>query len=501
MVTLAEALCYCRNHMRLGAKIFLTSVLLIAILAAVAGWSLSAMQRLVAVNRGILTETLPALHAAIGLRESVPALVRLETRYVVLGDREYFALWARRMEGVGAELDRLAGLVTTEEERLRLAEVRTRLATYRELMERERALVERGLKGSAAVLMEGQSRAAAEGVEAAAIRLGAAIQSAADQALGRARELERRTWTAVLVALVASVAAAVGGTAWVAVRLTRSLRRLSAATHEVAQGSFSQPVPVESRDEIADLAGAFNRMAAQLREVEAMKEEFFSTLSHELRTPLTSIREGVNLLRDGVHGPLTPKQERLVTIVGLSAERLLRLINQILDLSRLQAGLLPLERRWVDLDRLAARALDELRPQAEEKGVHLSRNGGVPGEAGSGSIKVFGDEERLLQILINLVGNAVKFTPAGGAVQLALEERADEVEITVSDTGPGIPAEALPRIFERYQQAHRGRGGSGLGLAIVKALAEAHGGSVGVESEEGKGSCFTVVLPRDGGAP
>ena len=481
--------------MRLGPKIFLTSVLLIATLVAVAAWSLLAMQRLVAVNRGILTETLPALHAAVGLRESLPALVRLETRYIVLGDREYYALWARRTRSVAEELDRLAGLVNTDEERLRLAEVRAGLATYRRLVEEERALVARGRKGSALELSEGRSRAAADKAEAAAVRLGTAIESGAGDALTRARDLEKRTWTAVLVALLASVGAALGGTAWVAVRLTRSLRVLSVATHEVAKGSFREPVRVVTRDEIAELAGDFNRMAARLREVEAMKEEFFSTISHELRTPLTSIREGVHLLREGAYGPLTPKQERLMTIVGMSAKRLLRLINQILDLSKLRAGLLPLERRWVDLDRLAGRALDELRPQAEEKGVQLDRDGATP------SVKIFGDEERLLQILVNLLGNAVKFTPAGGSVRLTLEERGDGVELAVVDTGPGIPAAAFPRIFDRYQQAHQGHGGSGLGLAIVKALAEAHGGSVRAESEEGKGSRFSVMLPRDGESP
>ncbi len=478
--------------MRLGGKIFLTSVLLIAILVVVAGWSLWSIQRLVAVNREILTQTLPGLRAASRLSESIPALVRLEARYIVLGDREYFALWSRRMGTLAAELDHVAGLLTTDEERLRLAELRAGLVSYGELVERERSLVERGQKRSATAILDGQSRPAAEGAEAAALRLGTAIQGAAEEALGRARDLERRTWTAVLIALVASVGAAVGGTGWIAARVTRSLSTLSAATQKVAEGSFSEPVRVETRDEIADLAGAFNRMAAQLREAEAMKEEFFSTISHELRTPLTSIREGVNLLSEGVHGPLAPKQERLVAIVGQSAGRLLRLINQILDLSRLRAGVLPLERRWVDLDRLAARALDELRPQAEEKGVQLIRDR-------AGSVKVFGDEERLLQILINLVGNAVKFTPAGGSVRLALQERDAEVVIVVDDTGSGIPAEALPRVFDRYQQAHRGRGGSGLGLAIVKALAEAHGGSVRAESDEGKGSRFYVALPRDGG--
>lgn len=499
-MTLAEALCYCQNHMRLGAKIFLTSVFLIATLVAVASWSLWAMQRLVAVNRGILTETLPALRAATGLSESVPALVRLETRYVVLGDREYDTLWARRMRGVSDELEQLGRLVTTDEERARLAEVRAEVAAYRGVVERERQLMARGQRGSASLLMEAEGRPAAERAEASAVRLGATIQSAAAAASAQARELEKRTWTGVLIALVAGGAAALGGTAWVALRLTRSLRVLAAATREVAAGSFHDPVRVETHDEIADLAEAFNRMAAQLRKVEALKEEFFSTISHELRTPLTSIREGVHLLREGIHGPLTPKQERLVTIVGLSTERLLGLINQILDLSRLQAGVLPLDRRRVDLDRLASRALDELRPQAEEKGVQLERDGRGGSEAACGSVKVFGDEERLLQILVNLLGNAVKFTPAAGSVTLALRERGEEVEVVVEDTGAGIPAEALPRIFDRYQQAHRGRGGSGLGLAIVKALAEAHGGSVRAESEEGKGSRFSVVLPREGSA-
>jgi signal transduction histidine kinase len=481
--------------MRLGPKIFLTSIVLIAILLAVAGWSLWAVQRLVAANRAILTETLPALQSVSALREALPALVRLETRYVVLGDAEYWALWTRRIEGVREELERLEALMTTEAERQRLAEVRGRLAAYGRVVERERLLLAQGKRVTAGVVMEAESRPAAELAEAAAARLATAIQGAAGDALARARALERRTWTAVTLALVAGVAAALGGTAWVAARLTRALRVLSAATRQVAEGSFQEPLRVESRDEVADLAGAFNRMAARLREVEQLKEEFFSSISHELRTPLTSIREGVQLLREGAHGPLTPKQERLLAVVGVSTDRLLRLINQILDLSRLRAGLLPLERRWVDLDRLAARALDELRPQAEEKGVALGR-------AGAGAaVKVLADEERVLEMLVNLLGNAVKFTPPGGRVTVGVEEREGEAVLTVADTGIGIPPDALPRIFERYQQAHRGKGGSGLGLAIVKALAEAHGGRVAVESEEGTGSRFTVLLPRNGAAP
>jgi signal transduction histidine kinase len=481
--------------MRLRTKIFLTSALLIAILVAVSGWSLVAVQRLVEANRGILTQTLPAISLAASLRESFPTLVRLESRYIVLGDAEYFALWTQRMQQVAADLDRLAGLAATDDERASLSEVREQVERYRQLVERERSLMSRGEKAAALGISERESRPAAEQAESAAARLGAAIQAAAERARARASDLERRTWTGVILALMVSGGAALGGTAWVAARLTRSLRRLSVATTEIAEGSLREPVRVGTHDEIADLAEAFNRMTDRLRQVDAMKEEFFSTISHELRTPLTSIREATHLLREEVPGSLTPKQERLVSIIAMSTDLLLRLITQILDLSRLRAGVLSLERRWVDLDRLAERVMDELRPQAEEKGVLLER------DRTGGPVKVYGDEDRLLQILLNLLGNAVKFTPPGGAVTLSVEERGDETEIRVADTGMGIPAEALPRVFDRYQQAHRGRGGSGLGLAIVKALAEAHGGRVRAESEEGKGSRFTVTLPRERAVP
>src|SRR5262249_11392111 len=148
-----------------------------------------------------------------------------------------------------------------------------------------------------------------------------------------ARRLERRTWSAVLTALAASVLAALAGAGLLAFRMTRTLRRLSAATSELALGSFTGPVPIEGRDEIAELAQAFNQMAERLQEADRLKEEFFSHISHELRTPLTAVHEAVYLLRDRVPGPLEPRQARLVEIIGSSAQRMLKLVNEILELS------------------------------------------------------------------------------------------------------------------------------------------------------------------------
>ena len=272
--------------------------------------------------------------------------------------------------------------------------------------------------------------------------------------------------------------------------MTRSLRRLSAATAQVAEGAFRAPVPVRARDEIGELTRSFNLMAERLREAEQAKEELFSHISHELRTPLTSVHEATHLLLDRVPGPLEPKQVRLVEIVRLSSERLLRLVNHILEMSRLRARVIPLERRPVDLDKLVSRAVDELRPQAEERDVAVTR-------ATSGvDFTISADEDRLMRVVVNLLDNAIKFTPPGGAVAVTLRDLGGEVAVGVEDTGIGIPADILPRIFEPYRQAHGGRVGSGLGLAIVKGLVAAHGGALHVASKEGQGSRFEVRLPR-----
>jgi signal transduction histidine kinase len=150
----------------------------------------------------------------------------------------------------------------------------------------------------------------------------------------------------------------------------------------------------------------------------------------------------------------------------------------------------PLERQPVALDKVVARALDVLSAQAEQQGLLLE-------ETATGvNFVIMADEEGMTQVVLNLVGNAIKFTPAGGSVRVAMTDAATHLELAVRDSGPGIPTADLSRIFEPYQQAHRGRKGSGLGLAIVKELVEAHDGSIVVDSDEGKGTCFTVRLPR-----
>src|SRR5213596_903730 len=458
--------------MRLGSKIFLTSALVIVVLAGVGVLSLLAVDRLVSVNQEIAT------------------LMRLEARAVVLGDARYATAWAQGAARVTQDLERLADYAQSRWEALHLREARVAFDGYRRVVAEEQALLRRGDRKGAVSMTDVDARAFAEQVQDSLDGLMAATHTRVLAAQAEAARLEAGTWTMVLVALGTAVGLALLGTAVIAQRMTRSLALLSSATAEVAEGAFREPIAIESRDEIGALARSFNSMARQLHQMEETKREFFETVSHELRSPLTSIRGAADLLREGIPGPLTGKQERLMCIISQSSERLLRLVNQILDMSRLRAGLVELDRRPLDFAWLVDRVVEELHPRAEEAGVTLER------ERLGSSFAYHGDEERLHQLVVNLGANAIRFTPRGGRVVVRLIDADAELELQVEDTGVGIPADALPHIFDAYRQAHRERGGTGLGLAIVRGIVDAHGGRVTAESQEGKGSRFTVLLPR-----
>lgn len=477
--------------MRLATKIFLSMSLVVLVLVAVAVLSLRAIDRLVDVNREVATETLPALRLAGSARDAVLALRRLEARYLVLRDAQYAALWDEGASRAGADIETLRGFASTRREASLVAEASAALDHYRRLVAEERTLLGAGDRREALRLAETRGQELIQRIETSLETLAQERHVAVLRVQASAARLESRTWTGVLVALGAALGLALLSSAVIALRITRSIARLSAATAAVAAGSFREPIPVGGHDEVGDLARSFNRMALRLRQLDETKQEFFARISHELRSPLTSVREAAHLLRDGIPGSLNSKQARLVDIIERSSDRLLRLVNQLLEVSRARAGLLPMTWQRVDLQRLVGRVLEDLRPQADEAGVTLTT------ERSAGDVTCTGDEERLTQVVVNLVGNAIRFTPRGGGVSVRLVDAGATVELSVEDTGVGIPESALATIFESYQQAHRDRGGTGLGLAIVRGMVEAHGGRVSVESREGKGSRFIVTLPRE----
>ncbi|HSH13316.1 MAG TPA: ATP-binding protein, partial [Desulfurivibrionaceae bacterium] len=213
---------------------------------------------------------------------------------------------------------------------------------------------------------------------------------------------------------------------------------------------------------------------------------------HELRTPLASIKEGTNILTDRLGGEINEKQQRILTIIGQESDRLINLVNSLLDLAKMEAGMLVYHRRRTDLPTLVRDALQGLQPLAESRGLRLIDN-----IADLPLVKV--DQERIMQVVRNLVGNAIKFTPEQGSITLSASVRDGMVEVAVQDTGIGIPEGDLERIFLKFRQVLPGRGdkikGTGLGLATVKQIILAHGGAVWATSQEGKGSTFYFTLP------
>jgi signal transduction histidine kinase len=472
---------------RLAAKILLASLLPLLVLMALTGWSLRALDRVVRTNRHIVEQTLPALRYEAVAAESMGSLARLHGRWMLLRDPSYEPIWAARSRAVEESIAAAAPLMRSPAEQRVLRKARRAFERYRDLASEDvdgrRQL--RALAPSQVRLLRGAANRVAKGING----LGGAIRDGARAQQARAAELEADTWRIVLLALPLSGLLALALSFLVAFRVTHVLRHLATASSLLAQGSLKEPVPVDRTDEIGQLASAFNTMAARLGELDRMKEQVYSHLSHELRTPLTSIREATHLLADRVAGPLLPRQERLVTIINDSTQRLLRLVNRILDVSRLRAGLQPFDRRPVRLAAVTTRALREIRPQADAAGVRIDRvgNGSDP--------QVMGDEERLVEVVMNLVSNAIKASAAGGTVRVGIQNGDARALLVVADEGVGIPREVLAQIFAPYVQAPGAPAGTGLGLAIVKSIVEAHGGDVAVDSEPGRGSRFTVRLP------
>ena len=231
---------------------------------------------------------------------------------------------------------------------------------------------------------------------------------------------------------------------------------------------------------------------AEVERANHLKSEFLSGMSHELRTPLHTILGFTELLEEELEGPLNEKQQRFVRHIHRDSQHLLALINDVLDLSKIESGRLELQREVFALTDALEETISSLRPRASAKKVEIIASSEV-------SAQLFADRLRFRQILYNLLSNAVKFTPEGGKISVSVEIQADHIEVCVADTGVGIPTTQHESIFDKFYQVGKrqagGAEGTGLGLAITKRLVEAHGGTIRVESEPGKGSKFSFTIP------
>ena len=276
--------------------------------------------------------------------------------------------------------------------------------------------------------------------------------------------------------------------------IVKPISLLQEKTREIAKGRFQKISQISSSPEIRELAEDFNAMSERLKELDELKLDFISHVSHELRTPLTSIKAASSLLLDSPLGKSTEKRIELLEIIKGECDRLIRSVNGILDLSRMEAKMMDYRFEECSLETVIQKVVKKLLPLAIQKNIRLGTRA-VP------ELLIRADQERIGQVMENLLGNALKFTPEKGEIVVSTDFKEGDdksVEISVSDTGCGIPEENLGQIFERFKRIDMGRGtirGTGLGLSIAKYIVADHGGKIWATSVAGRGSTFTFTLP------
>jgi len=307
-------------------------------------------------------------------------------------------------------------------------------------------------------------------------------------------------WTVIGFAVGSSALAMLLGFA-ISQSLIVPVKQINQRLGEIAAGDFSRNVDIANRDELGSLAANVNRMNGELRRVyeqlEAVnlhKSQFLANMSHELRTPLNAIIGFSEVLHERMFGELNAKQAEYVQDIYTSGRHLLALINDILDLAKIDSGRVELERSRFDLRLAIDNAVTLVRERAQRHGIALEV------DAADSLGEIHADERKVKQILLNLLSNALKFTPDGGRVAVAAKRADGAAEISVADTGIGIAAADQELIFEEFRQAQtkpgQAREGTGLGLALTRKFVEMHGGRISVESEPGKGATFTFTLPE-----
>ncbi len=320
-------------------------------------------------------------------------------------------------------------------------------------------------------------------------------QADMEAALTELHDSGRRAADIGLYGLILCLALGVGGSLTLAYLLNRSLAEVRRGLRGLGKGDTVRDVRVLSGDELGELGVAFNAMAERLRREERMRADFIAMLSHEVRTPLTSIRESVDLVGSGALGAVSERQQRFLSIAEKESVRLSDLLTRLMTVSRMESQSLDLSPLATDCAELATSALERLAPTAQAKGITLSP--ALP----DSPVSCVCDPAHVQQVLLNLIGNAIKFSPRDGVVNIGLSIEGDSAVFRVTDAGPGIPEPQHDMIFLKYYRDPSVRDsvdGAGLGLAIARNIVEAHGGRMHLESAPGHGSTFSFSLPLQG---
>lgn len=400
----------------------------------------------------------------------------------------------------------LAGAMTDSLDRyalaLQAAQIRSSLGVLRGSTAAEFSEAAAGSARAAEVISSTRTRPAIATVDraivSAEVSLRERTRERVDAATRATANVEQAAAAALVIALL--VATLIGF--WLARSISRPVFDLVAGMKAVADNdlTYKLAIPPSRPDEFGRLSASYQSMTDQLAQLDKLKAEFVSVASHELKTPINVIVGYLELLDEGIYGELSEKQREICRVIDKQAKTLTRLVRRLLDVSRFEAGASKLERRQITLHRFLDALESSFQMLAAQRGVdfRVGCGDGLPAE-------VIWDEDRMNEVLGNLLSNAFKFTPRGGHVELGVSRVDESVQLVVRDTGAGIAEDELPHVFEKFFQAGNQAAaavkGTGLGLAIARQIVEAHHGTISVESAVGKGTTFTITLPIRAGIP
>jgi signal transduction histidine kinase len=416
---------------------------------------------------------------------------------MLFADEQMLNSSLRQLGQFGYDLDRVE-FVAADEAQL-ISELRTEYESFVQVVTQVVGLVRSGRGEEARELQRAESSPLADRLERLTNQLVNLAESGMVAAIDETAQTYRQSQLIVLAFVIGSILLALGLGYIISSSLILPVRSIEERLSKMAVGDFSEHINVVNRDELGKLAYGVNRtndelgqLYRKLEQASRHKSEFLANTSHELRTPLNAIIGYTELIQDGIYGEVPLTIREVLERVQTNSHHLLGLINDVLDLSKIEAGKLTLSVNEYSMEDVVRSVVTATGALASEKklAIRTDITGGLP--VGKG------DERRIAQVLLNLVGNAIKFTEEG---EITVRARAVDGAflVDVADTGPGIALEDQTRIFEEFQQVDtsstREKGGTGLGLAIAKRIIELHGGRIWVESEQGKGAIFHLMMP------
>lgn len=475
------------------ARLIISYLVLFIMLAGISLYFIYYLSWMNQVTRSIILNDTSVLEYSNRLTDALLSEVRNERKYVVLKDEELYGNYVQAKDEFAKLLNEALTKAASEEMKHFFYTIDVQHENFSRLVNGERELI-RGANPYPEDTFATEKKNISDNIinELKNIR-----QTSENNIFSKIVNLsESGDKIKNISVLISAIALSTG--LIIAFIITRSIKKpldvMRAKTVEISKGNFRGDLKVVSPPQIAELATAINTMCHRLQEVDDIKSDFFSHMSHELRTPLTSIREGTAMLLDGLGGGTSDKQQRILRIVVQESNRMIDLVNGLLDLSKMEAGMLKYQFMPTDLSALMKESLESLAPLAESKNISIDNK-----IAFLQPVKI--DQERILQVFRNIIGNAIKFTHDNGSIKLQAHVYANEgfVEVQVHDTGIGIPEKDLERIFQKFQQISTAKEekikGTGLGLATVKQIILAHGGKVWATSQVGQGSTFYFTLP------